>query len=115
MTLIEKEIINNRLCYYYHGIDFDMIRNHPKDGSGGFIVFLIESFINEIKNQNRDRKLVSILQKQDFVPFDTEEMAHDFVGIYQYEGVGLNTMLDVVKKQIREYGNDMFSDTNEYH
>ena len=115
MTLIEKEIINDRLCLYYHGIDFDMIKNHPKDGSAGFVVFLVESFINEIKNHNRDRKLISILQKKEFVPFDTEEMAHDFVGIYQYEGVGLNTMLSVVKKQLREYGNDMLRNSNEYH
>lgn len=115
MTLIEKEIINGRLCLYYDGIDFEMIRNHPKDGSNGFVVFLVESFINEIKNHNRHRKINSILQKEEFVPFDTDEMAHDFVGIYQYEGVGLKTMLSVVKKQMREYGNDMFGLTNEYH
>ena len=106
MTLIEKEIINGNICYYYHGIDFDVIRSHPKDGSSGFIVFLVESFIKEIKNQNRDRKLKSILENKDFVPFDTDEMAHDFVGIYQYEGVGFKTMLDIVKKQMDQYQSD---------
>ena len=116
MTLIETEIINNRICHYYHGIDFEMIRNHPKDGSSGFIVFLVESFIREIKNQNRERKLKSVLENKDFVEFDTEEMAHDFVGIYQYEGVGFKPMLDIVKKQIKEYGNDMFQrNNNDYH
>lgn len=116
MTLIEKEIINGNICYYYHGIDFDVIRSHPKDGSSGFIVFLVESFIKEIKNQNRDRKLKSVLENKDFIPFDTDEMAHDFVGIYQYEGIGLDKMISIVKKQIRDYGNDMFQrKNNHYH
>lgn len=115
MRLIESEIINDRVYYYYEGLDINMIKNHPRDGSGGLIIFLIESFITEMKNQNRDRKLNSVLKNKEFIPIDTESMAHDFVAIYQYEGVGMKNMIDVVKKQMREYGNDMFGFNNEYH
>ncbi len=110
MRLIEEEIINGRICRYYQGIDFEMIKSHPKDGSGGFIVFLVESFMSEIKNHNRDRKLKSLLQNNDFIPVDTDEMLHDFVGIYQYEGIGFKTILSIVKKQINENSSNFLND-----
>jgi hypothetical protein len=117
MELIDEEVVNGQICRYYHGIDFDMIKSHSKDGSDGFVVFLIESFIKEIKNHNRNRKLNSLLKNSEFIPVDTTDMAHDFVGIYQYEGIGLKTMLDVVKRQIREYNSDLLwrKNTDEYH
>ena len=59
--------------------------------------------------------LVFFFENKDFVPFDTDEMAHDFVGIYQYEGIGLSTMFDIVKKQIKDYGNDMFQKKNNHY
>ena len=117
MKLIEQEVINGRICRYYDGIDFDIVKSHARDGSDGLIVCLIESFIKEIKNLNRDRRIKSILQNESFNPFDTDEMTHDFVGIYQYEGVGFDTMFNIVRKQIREYGNDLYRDTStdQYH
>jgi len=116
MILIAEEIINDMIFRYYNGIDLDVIKNHPKDGSGGFIVFLIESYVKEIKNQNRERKLNSILNNKKFIPIDTDEIIHDFVGVYQYEGVGLNTMIDIVKEQMREYKNHTLSrNINDLH
>lgn len=102
MTLIEKEILSNGDFHYYHGIDFDLVKNHPTDGSAGFLIFLIESFIKEIKEYERNNKLKSLLNGEHFQPFDTKQMSHDFVCIYQYEGVGFSTMLNIVQTQIRQ-------------
>ena len=102
MILIESEIINNSMFCFYDGIDFDLVQKHPKDGSSGFIVFLVDSFIKEIESHNRDKKLNSIISDTLFDSISNySQIDNSFIFIYQYEGVGLNTMFDIVKEQVQ--------------
>lgn len=114
MTLIEKDILSGNLYHFYDGIDFDLIDRHPADGSAGFLVFFIDSFINEIKKYNREKKIDSFLTEKLFLPFDTHHLNHDYVSIYQTNGVGLMTMFDVVKSKILTYQDIKFKG-DEYH
>lgn len=111
MVLIESEIINNNLFQFYDGIDFDLIKYHPDDGTSGFLIFLVDSLIKEIESYNRNRKLNSILTGCDFIPFDTNEMSNDYVCIYLTEGVGIKTMINVVKEKINYMEFLNFSDS----
>ncbi len=107
MILIESEVINNSMFHFYNGIDFELVQNHPRDGSSGFLVFLVDSFLKEIKSHNRDKKLNSVISNNEFIPFDIisnySQIDNEFIAIYQYEEVGFNTMLDVVKKKVKRH------------
>jgi|ERR1035437_8625815 hypothetical protein len=96
MILIDEMYIDGLPVRYYDGIDYDVIINHPKDGSGGFIYFFIDRWVDEIKKYNRDIKINSIFSES-YKEFDPEVIENSYISIYQTDG---NTM--GIYKIIRE-------------
>jgi len=86
MILISKEIIDGEEVRYYEGIDFDIIKEHPKDGSKGFIFCFVDNWVSEVKKYNRDNKIDTIIEDKDVKVFDMEEIDNNYVCIYQTNG-----------------------------
>jgi hypothetical protein len=82
MTLISEHNKNN--IKFYNGIDFEYAKSFPNDGSEGMCVFLIESWISEVKKWKRSKKLEYILNNK---KFDLDHnIDNNYVVIYQTNG-----------------------------
>jgi hypothetical protein len=97
MILIDGIIVDNVNIKFYKGMDIDLLLNHNRDGSNGFIFCFIDSWISEVKSYNRQRKLVSLVDDIDYEEFEWEMINNNYICIYQTEGVGI----DIVYKTIR--------------
>lgn len=96
MTLIDEIKISNIIIKFYNGIDFDMVKKHPKDGSNGLIFFFIDKWETEVKIQKRDNRLLSILDEESEI-HDIDDIDNNYIAIYQTDG---NT--EIVYKEIRK-------------
>lgn len=96
---IENESI---LIRFYNGIDFNMIKNHPKDGSNGFICFFIDKWETEVKKQERDNKISSIIGEE-FDDTDINEIDNNYVFVYETDG-NMEIIYKAIRKKI-ENGN----------
>ena len=54
MILIDEIIVDNVNIKFYEGMDFDLLLNHSRDGSDGFVFCFIESWVNEVVS-NQDK------------------------------------------------------------
>lgn len=116
MRMIEQKIVRGKQFRFYDGIDFDLVLEHPEDGSEGYMIVFVESFIEEMKLYNRDRKLKSVLNSSESSLFNTKMLVNDFVSIYQTDGIGLDAMVQIVKDKLSTYythNNDLGFD--EFH
>ena len=104
MILIDENLKNGILIKYYDGIDYEMIKNHSKDGSGGFLYFFINRWIDEIKIYNRDKKINSILNNSEW-EFDPGYIENNYIVIYQTDGQTME-----IYKTIRERENHIVGD-----
>lgn len=84
MTLISKHKTDKGDIIFYDGIDFDFARNFPGDGSNGICIFLINSWILEVKKWQRTQKLNKILEDKD-LNLDPR-IENNCVVIYQTSG-----------------------------
>jgi hypothetical protein len=84
MTLISKHKTDKGYIIFYDGIDFDFVRNFPSDGSNGICIFLINSWILEVKKWQRTQKLNKILEDKD-LNLDPR-IENNYVAIYQTNG-----------------------------
>jgi hypothetical protein len=100
MTLIEKIIIDDNEFSFYNGIDFNIIMNHPKDGSNGFIFCFIDSWIKEVNSWERDSKIDSVLTNELFKKFNNQDIENNYVAIYQLVGMELNTLFQIIKEKV---------------
>lgn len=95
MKLIEYLNSNEKQFFIYDGIDFDMIQKY----SGvDYHIFLVESWIDEVKKWRRDNKIKSILT-QNNVDFDPYQISNSFISIYQTNG-DLDLIYDTIRKKI---------------
>lgn len=95
MKLIEYLNSNEKQFFIYDGIDFDMIQKY----SGvDYHIFLVESWIEEVKKWRRDNKIKSILT-QNNVDFDPYQISNSFISIYQTNG-DLDLIYDTIRKKI---------------
>ena len=99
MTLISKENIDGSEVRYYDGIDFDIIKSHPKDGSGGFIICFVDSWVSEVKKYNRGNKIDTIINNKETNEFDIEEINNNWVCIYQANGM-TEQVYETIKKNL---------------
>ena len=60
MILIDTLIVDGNKFDFYDGIDFAILKNHPKDGSNGFIFCFVENFVNELQSHKRQNKINSV-------------------------------------------------------
>jgi hypothetical protein len=100
MTLIEKIIIDDKEFSFYNGIDFNIIMNHSKDGSNGFIFCFIDSWIKEVNSWERDSKIDSVLTNEIFKKFNNQDIENNYVAIYQLAGMEPNTLFQIIKEKV---------------
>lgn len=99
MILISKENIDGSEVRYYDGIDFDIIKSHPKDGSDGFIICFVDSWESEVKKYNRSNKLDMIIVNKEINIFNIEQIDNDFICIYQTSGM-TEQVYETIKKRL---------------
>ena len=100
MNLIEELFFQENLVKFYSGINFDVLIDHPKDGSSGFIFCFIESWKRELDVYNRTNKLNSILNNNEYNKFEWESINNNFICIYQTEGIGYEVVYKTVKDKL---------------
>lgn len=84
MILIDETNIEGIDVKFYNGIDFDVVVNHPNDGSNGFIYFFIDNWVEEIKKHRRNNKIDSIIENSKI--FDPEDIENNYIAVYQTSG-----------------------------
>jgi hypothetical protein len=100
MILIDEIIVNNVNVRFYEGMDFDLLLNHAKDGSDGFIFCFIKNWINEVKSYNRQRKLISVVDDTNYEEFEWEEINNNFISVYQTEGMDIHSVYEAIRSKV---------------
>ena len=99
MTLIYEEFMRGYHWKFFDGMDFDVCLNHPKDGTEGFMVFLIDNWETEIKKKKRENQIDSVLtgKKQKTPSFS--DIDNTFVCVYQKSGIDNMEFIEIIKKK----------------
>lgn len=100
MILIDEIIVDNVNIKFYEGMDFDLLLNHAKDGSNGFIFCFINNWLTEVKSYNRQRKLSSVVDGLEYEEFEWEKIDNNFISIYQTEGMGIPDVYQTIRKKV---------------
>jgi hypothetical protein len=103
VNLISKQTINQIEISYYEGIDFNLINNHPKDGSKGMIIFFIHNWYKELKKWQRENKINQIINDE-INNIDIDDINNNYIAIYQAENIGIEILYETIKSKI-EKGN----------
>ena len=106
MILISEKNINNIKFKFYMGLDIDLILNHPDDGSAGFLVFFIESHEMEFNSYNRNLKINSILNSEQYKEFTIDDISKNCISIYQIDGIGFEEVYKLVLDKIERTYNE---------
>jgi hypothetical protein len=102
MILIDGIIVDNVNIKFYKGMDIDLLLNHNRDGSNGFIFCFIDSWISEVKSYNRQRKLASLVDDIDYEEFEWEMINNNYICIYQTEGVGIDIVYETIRGKLEK-------------
>lgn len=100
MTLIETIIIDDKNVSFFDGMDLDIIMNHPKDGSKGFIFCFIDNWIKEVKAWERDSKIGSVLTNNLVKKFNSQDIENNYVAIYQLDGTEPGVLFQIIKDKV---------------
>jgi hypothetical protein len=100
MILIDEITVDNVNVKFYEGMDFDLLLNHAKDGSNGFIFCFIKNWLTEVKSYNRQRKLSSVVDDIDYEEFEWEKIDNNFISVYQTEGMGTHDVYQTIRKKV---------------
>lgn len=101
MILIEEIIVENTIVRFYNGMDLSKLKNHPKDGSEGFVFCFINKWTDEIKKFNRESKIEQLLENiDDTESFNWKLIENDFISIYQTEGVPDDLIYKTVRNKV---------------
>lgn len=100
MNLIESIIVDGREFSFYNGIDFDIVMNHPNDGSNGFIFCFIENWIDEVKIWERESKLDSVLNNKLIEEFNSKKIENNYLAIYQLQGTEPGVLFEIIKEKV---------------
>lgn len=98
MILIDETIVNGTIIKFYDGIDFNMIMNHPNDGSEGFIYFFIDRWANEVKAHERENKINSLIGDESN-KFDINDINNNCISIYQTDGQTMG-IYEIIRKKV---------------
>ncbi len=105
MELIKNIVITDVNYKFYKGIDFDIALNHPKDGSEGILLFIVDNFISELESYNRDCKIKYITENADFKYFEWNSISdNNYIAIYQTEG-RISNIHNLISKIINNANN----------
>ena len=100
MILIDEIIVDNVNIKFYEGMDFDLLLNHAKDGSNGFIFCFIESWVKESQSYNRNNKLKSVIDNTEYSEFDWEDISNDYISVYQTDGIGVDILYQAIREKV---------------
>lgn len=100
MILIETIEVDSNKISFYNGIDFDVLKNHPKDGSEGFIFCFVENFVTEVQSHKRQNKINSVLTSDISKEFDTKDIENNYIAIYQLQGTEPGVLFEVIKQKV---------------
>ncbi len=98
MTLIDEIQKDDLRVRFYDGIDFEMIRNHPIDGSDGFIYFFIDRWIDTVKIYQRDCKIEEIIG-HNTPSINTDDINNAYIIIYQTGGQTM-MLYNMIKEKV---------------
>ena len=73
---------------------------HSKDGSDGFIFCFIENWVTEVKKWERESKINSVINNEQFEKFKSEELDNGYIAIYQMEGTEPGILFEVIKEKV---------------
>ena len=95
----------------YDGIDIHLAKNHPNDGSGGFLLFFIstDQFYSYNKECKREQIVDNLLGKCEFDDdyYDIKNIDNNYIGIYHCN-YGNNERLEIAE-QLFNRSMDAFS------
>jgi len=100
MILIDEITVDNVNVKFYEGMDFDLLLNHAKDGSNGFIFCFINNWVTEVKSYNRQRKLSSGVDDIEYEEYEWEKIDNKFITVYQTEGMGIPDVYQTIRKKV---------------
>jgi hypothetical protein len=100
MTLIEEIFVDDKKVEFYQGIDFDIVMNHPKDGSKGFIFCFIDNWITEVKKWERESRINSVIENSIPKKFRSTNIENGYVAIYQLEGVDIDVLHKIIREKV---------------
>lgn len=100
MILIDEIIVDNVNIKFYEGMDFDLLLNHAKDGSNGFIFCFINNWVTEVKSYNRQRKLSSVVDGLDYEEFEWDQIENNYISVYQTEGMGISSVYEAIRTKV---------------
>ena len=89
MNLIEETVIQNTKIKFYEGFDLSVILNHPKDGSDGMIYCFFNNWGNEIKINQRNKKIEFLLEGKSIENLNMEDINNNYVILYQIGGLNI--------------------------
>ena len=99
MTFLEQFKVSDTLVKFWSGFDIESILNHPKDGTSGYMVVLVESIKMEYLRYSRNLKIDQICSdkgERDFYKI-IENIENDYVLIYQSRGEQNVILVDIIK------------------
>lgn len=102
MILIDEIIVDNVNIKFYKGMDIDLLLNHNRDGSNGFIFCFIDSWTAEVKSYNRQRKLVSLVDDINYKEFEWEMINNNYINVYQTEGLGIDIVYETIRGKLEK-------------
>jgi len=100
MDLIETITVDEHQVSFYNGIDLDVVMNHPRDGSEGFIFCFIENWVTEVKSWERQNKLDSVLSEKRTKKFNSKDLENSYLGIYQLQGTEPGVLFNIIKQKV---------------
>jgi hypothetical protein len=100
MILIDEIIVSGNLVRFYEGIDFDKLLKHPKNGSNGFIFCFINNWKSEVTSHNRQKKVSSVIDNEEYEDFSWDKIENNYISIYQTEGMGIFEVYETIRKKV---------------
>jgi len=88
MNFLDEMYIQKLSVRFWSGFDIEQILNHPKDGSGGFMIVLVESIESERLKFQREYMINRIIGDRNIIDFDNllDNVNNSFLAIYQSIG-----------------------------
>lgn len=103
MNFLDETIINNTKFRFWSGFDLKEILSHPKDGSNGFMIVLVESIDSERLKFDRDLKINKILDIDPDLEFDDilKELDNNYLALYQSRGED-ELLIKIIKEKFHK-------------
>lgn len=105
MTLLDKIKIRQYNIEFWAGFCLEKCQKHPKNGTRGFLVLLVDSIEKERIKYNRESKINQIINKREDIDFDDAigELNNDYIMIYQSYGND-QELIHILKDKFQKNG-----------